>query len=490
MIKNVNLPSLSLFFLTGFVTLFLSCGNILSDSTDDFGELSYSESIEDWEGWSFDSHSDEADPDYAQLFDTNSTTVHRIDITIDNDYYEMMEEDMESLYGTFGSGGGDAIADDDPIWVPVTLEFNDQTWWYVAMRYKGNSSLRDAWQDGNHKLPFRLNFDYYDDIWEVIEGQRFWGFEKMTFSSGKDDDTLIRDVLASETYLEGEVEAARATFCRVYIDVNDGNGAVYWGLYAMIEDPSDQMLTEQFGDDSGNLYKPDDEENSTLDEDNYDSDYYDKANNEDEGDWSDIKSFIDAIEDSERSDYDLTHNNSDWQEEIEELFDVDKFLAYLSINNTIQNWDVYGVKAHNYYLYADPNDSDRFSWFPWDLNESFTDSDLCLSMNVASDYIAGNYDGWPLLENVIGQSDYRDLYDEKIAYYFDTDDSPLLSYTTFESWISTYSDLVEEYVLAEIDGYTWLDDDFDSDDYDDAVDELLSQMSDRISTANTYLGDD
>ena len=31
------------------------------------------------------------------------------------------------------------------------------------------------------------------------------------------------------------------------------------GLYTMIEDPSDDMLEAQFGDDSGNLYKPDGE---------------------------------------------------------------------------------------------------------------------------------------------------------------------------------------------------------------------------------------
>jgi spore coat protein H len=480
----------SVCYLLPFVLLTLfSCENVLSGSTDDFGDLSYKESIEDWEGWTFDSHSDEADADYEDLFDTNDTTVHRIDITIDSYYYEMMEEDMEDLYGEFGSDSSSIMSDDDPIFVPVTLEYNDQTWWYVAMRYKGNSSLWDAWQSGNHKLPFRLNFDYYDDIWTVIEGQRFWGFEKMTFSSCKDDDTLIRDVMASETFLEAGIEAARATFCRVYID--HGDGAEYWGLYAMIEDPSDQMLEEQFGDDSGNLYKPDDETNSTLDEDNYDTDYYDKANNEDEGDWSDIKSFIYAIEDDDRPDYDednlLSYNNDDWQEEIEELFDVDKFISYLAVNNTIQNWDVYGEKAHNYYLYADPDDSDRFSWFPWDMNESFTEDDLCLDMDVESDYTDGAYDGWPLLENIVGQSDYRDDYDEKIAYYFDPTDSPVLSEATLDDWISTYSNLVEEYVLAEEEGYTWLDDEFDSDDYAGAVTELEDQVSTRIEQVTSYL---
>ncbi|MDC7233799.1 MAG: CotH kinase family protein [Spirochaetales bacterium] len=457
----------------------VSCENFLSETVEDFGELSYLESIESWEGWTFDSHSSEADPDYEQLFDSNTTTVHRMDITINSAYYEMMEDDMTDLYGSFGSSGRMTIADDDPIYVPVTVEFNDQTWWYVAMRYKGNSSLRDSWQSGIHKLPFRLNFDYYDDVWTVIEGQRFWGFRKMTFSNGKNDDPMIRDVLASETYREAGVEAARATFCEVYIDCGDGEGPVYWGLYAMIEDPSDQMLEEQFGSSSGNLYKPDDEYNSTLSEDNFNTDYYGKSNNEDEADWSDIKDLIEAIDSSGLSD-------STWQSTIESVFDVDKFLKYLAVNNTIQNWDVYGEKAHNYYLYADPNDGDRFSWFPWDLNESFTDSSLCLSIDVGSDSSRGAYNGWPLLENILDLEDYRDDYDKYIASFFVDSDS-LFDETQFDSWIDCYAALIEDSVTAEIDGYTWHDSGYDSSDFYSDIDDLKNQISGRLSRAESYL---
>jgi spore coat protein CotH len=371
--------------------------------------------------------------------------------------------------------------DDDPIFVPVTLKFNDQTWWYVAMRYKGNSSLRDAWQGGIHKLPFRLNFDYYEDVWQAIEGQRFWGFQKMTFSNGKNDDTMIRDVLASETFLEAGVEAARATFCRVFIDVGDGNGSVYWGLYAMIEDPADQMLSQQFGSNSGNLYKPDDETNSTLSEDNFNTGYYDKATNEEAGDWSDIKEFIYAIDST-------GYGDAAWQTKIESLFDVEKFLRYMAVNNTIQNWDVYGEKAHNYYLYSDPKDDYRFTWFPWDLNESFTDSTLCLSIDVTGDYSSGTYDGWPLLENIMGQSDYTEDYDDYLSSYFVTSGC-VLSESTFTSWINTYSALIKKYVVAEIDGYTWHEDGYDSSSFDSDVIDLNDQVTARITRAEEYINE-
>ena len=52
------------------------------------------------------------------------------------------------------------------------------------------------------------------------------------------------------------VPAARAAFYRVVVDT--GEGAGYWGLYTMVEDPSDgAMLDAQLGGRGANLYKPD-----------------------------------------------------------------------------------------------------------------------------------------------------------------------------------------------------------------------------------------
>ena len=124
------------------------------------------------------------------------------------------------------------------------------------------------------------------------------------------------------------------------------------------------------------------------------------------------------------------------------------------------------------------------------MNESFSSSsdssNRCLSLDVGSDYSSGNYDGWPLLENILGQSDYRDQYDLKVSTYF-VDSGCVLGESTLDSWITTYSNLVEEYVLAEIDGYSWLDDGFDSSAYGEAVDDLYDQISTRISRAESYI---
>lgn len=444
-----------------------SCENLLSDTVDDFGEVSFVSSIEDWEGWTFDSHSEDADASYETLFDDNETTVHRLDITIDSDYYELMEEDMDELYGGRSSG----FSDDDPVYVPVTVEFNDQTWWYVGMRYKGNSSLSSSYTDGVHKYPFRLDFDHFDYIYSEIDGQNFWGFEKMTFSSSYNDESHLADMMASEFFLQGGVEAAQASFCRVYIDT--GDGAVYWGLYTMLEDVSDQLLSDQFTDGSGNLYKPDDEDESTLEY--FSEDYYPKKTNEDEDDYSDIIELIEYVNDSSM---DLT-----------EVFDVTHYLEYLAMNNTFQNWDVYGSKAHNYYLYADPDDGERFTWIPWDMNEAFDYDSKCQSLDVKSDYDDGDFDGWPLQENLLSQSTYREEYNDILGAYFN-DSGCTFDYSDMATLIQTYADLIETYVYGddgEISGYTWLSDNYDESDYDENVQDLKDQISERISDVSAYL---
>ena len=53
------------------------------------------------------------------------------------------------------------------------------------------------------------------------------------------------------------MKVARSAFYRVYLDIGDGNGPTYAGLYTMVEDLSNKFLDSQFKDDSGNLYKPD-----------------------------------------------------------------------------------------------------------------------------------------------------------------------------------------------------------------------------------------
>ncbi len=349
--------------------------------------------------WIEASHCDGVPADYERLFDDQ--IVHRIDITVAPSLYQETMDDLDDLLTGGGPGAGEDEEVGDPMWVEVTLDYDGLTWEHVGMRYKGNSSLRASWQMGVRKLSFRLNFEKYEADYPGIEDQRFFGFRKMTFSNGFKDSSLIRDKLAADIFRDGGAVAARGAFARVYVD--SGDGPAYFGLYTMIEDPSNKLLDSQFTDDSGNLYKP---EGDGASWETFVEADFEKKTNEDEADFSDIIAVLDALH-GDRSDA------VPWREDLDAVFKVEEFLRVLAINQVMVNWDSYGCRTHNYYLYGDPDDDGRLHWFPWDLNEALLDGGQkdCNSTSVMLDEIG---DEWPLIRYLLDDSVYRAIYREEL----------------------------------------------------------------------------
>ena len=260
-----------------------------------------------------------------------------------------------------GRGGAPNLTTRDPMYVPVNVTYGGRTWTQVGMRYKGNSSLMAANASTSGKLPFRLDFDRYEDEHSAIRNQRFYGFQKLTFSSNVADDTQLREALAVEVFRDRGVPAARAAFYRVYVDT--GSGDEYWGLYTMIEDPADgAMLDAQMGGRSGNLYKP--EGRGANWSTPFDAESFGKKNNEKAADFTDVQGAVTALH-APRDDARM------WRAALEARFDVDLFLQWLAVNTVIENWDAYGGLAHNYYLYSIPERTGQLRWIPWDHNFAF-----------------------------------------------------------------------------------------------------------------------
>ena len=208
--------------------------------------------------WTEASHGRVA-PNYAVLFPQDS--VNRIEITMTAARWAAVRADMVRLWGfDFGSagggpggGGGGGFPTIEPAYVPVTVRFNGKQWTDVGFRLKGNSSLSSAWRQGNYKLPFRLNFDRFEDSIPDIEDQRFYGFQELSMSSGFADNSLIREKVAADIFNMAGIPAARTALYRVYIDF--GAGLKYAGVYVMVEVIDDTMVEDRFGGD-GNIYKP------------------------------------------------------------------------------------------------------------------------------------------------------------------------------------------------------------------------------------------
>lgn len=261
-----------------------------------------------------------------------------------------------------GGGGGGALefSEEDPIYRPATITFEGQTWNYVGIRYKGNSSLRASW-GRTLKMPFRFDFDEFESEYPEIKNQRFFGFKRLTFSSGFSDNSLIREKMAADIFRKAGLPSAQTAFYRVYLDY--GSGSKYLGLYTMVEAPDTPMLAAQFKNATGNLYKPSGNGAKFV---TFDQKSFPKKSNETTSNWQDIQNVFSALHAS-RS------NPEQWRTGLEKVFDVEGFLKWLATNTLIQSWDTYGRMAHNYYLYNDPSDG-LIHWIPWDNNMALSGS--------------------------------------------------------------------------------------------------------------------
>ena len=313
--------------------------------------------------------------------------------------------------GPSGGGGSGALdlVPADPIYASATIRQGSQVWEHVGIRYKGNSPLNSSWTQGIRKLPFRLNFDKYKADFPATKGQRFFGFEELTFASNWGDASFLREVLAGEVFRDRGVPAARAAFYRVTLDRGDGKGPVYMGLYTAVEDPSDAMMKNTYGDDSGNLYKPD---GTTANWSKFVAADFEKKTNSKEANFGDVAAAVVAVN-ADRSD------TAKWRAGLEKVFAVDHFLRVLAVSNTIVNWDSYGQMAHNYYLYGLPSDGGRLHWIPWDFN-------LSLQPGTSVNKAAGQGTGlslsmsevtssWPLIRFLIDDATYRTAYRKHLA---------------------------------------------------------------------------
>lgn len=295
-------------------------------------------------------------PNYRIVFPQSA--VNTLEIRMTAPEWAAIRADMRALFGFdfgAGGGGGGGFPARDPIYVPVDLTFNGKLWREVGFRLKGNSSLRDAWSRGRYKLPFRLDFDRFEDSVPAIRNQRFWGFEELSFSPGFKDNSLLREKVTADILRTFGVHAARTAFYRVFIDF--GGGLRYCGVYTAVEVVDDTMLLDQLGEENGNIYKP----TSRLQ--TFVASQFEKKNNLNANDFRDVQAFIAALGSPLR-----TADPKRWRAELEATFDPDHFLRWLAANTAMVNWDSYGVMAHNYYLY---NHSRRhLVWIPWDHNEA------------------------------------------------------------------------------------------------------------------------
>ena len=115
----------------------------------------------------------------------------------------------------------------------------------VAIRAKGNTSLSSVRQLGSQRYSFKIEFDHYDS------GKTYHGLDKLCLNNLIQDNTMMKDYLAYR--LMGNFGVASPLCSYVYITVNGED----WGLYLAVEGVEDAFLERNYGEEAGELYKPD-----------------------------------------------------------------------------------------------------------------------------------------------------------------------------------------------------------------------------------------
>lgn len=160
----------------------------------------------------------------TRLFDAQS--VHTVDIIIDdwNSFLDTCQSEEYSVCNVLIDG---------------------EAYTNVGIRGKGNTSLSTVSSMNSERYSFKIEFDQYDNT------KNYYGLDKLCLNNIIQDNTYMKDFLAYQMMEEFGVDAPLCSY--VYITVNGED----WGLYLAVEGIEDGFLQRNYGNDYGELYKPD-----------------------------------------------------------------------------------------------------------------------------------------------------------------------------------------------------------------------------------------
>lgn len=127
----------------------------------------------------------------------------------------------------------------------ANVTINDETFYNVGLRTKGNSSLSNVARDENNdRYSLKVKFDKY------VDGQTYHGIEKLALNNNYQDPTYMKEYLSYEIFSSLGVPTPEYSYASISI-----NGEP-WGLYLAIEDVDERYIEKYYGTVEGNIYKP------------------------------------------------------------------------------------------------------------------------------------------------------------------------------------------------------------------------------------------
>ena len=230
-----------------------------------------------------------------------------------------------------------ALTSNPTTYAHANLRYGDITLNDVAVRIKGESSLRSITQ----KAAFKIKLD------EFVAGQNLFGLHRITLNNLSQDPTMLAERLAYHMYGAAKLPAPRCNHALVY--VNDD----FYGVYANIESEDKVFLKRFFSNASGNLY-----EDAEVDLIAGNESLFQLQTNEAVNDRSDLQGLTAAI---------AAAKDESFLADMGASLDTAHFLKFTAVEGALDQWDMYGYTyfdPNNFRLYHDPA-SGKFTFLPW-----------------------------------------------------------------------------------------------------------------------------
>ena len=281
-----------------------------------------------------------------EIFD--SSYVHEVSLSFDQDEYEAMVEEYRDT--------------GEKEWIEATVTIDGVTYESAGIRLKGNSSLRGLRSEGSgggpagaassdapEELPWLIRLD------EFVEGQNHEGISELVIRSNN-SETSLNEAVALELIEAAGLATEQAI--AVSFSVNGSDDV----LRLAVEHPNDEWMDSYF-DDTGSLYKAESTGDYTYrgdDPDAYDE-IFDQEAGDDNADLTPLLEFLEFINESD---------DATFADQLGDRLDVDAFATYLAVQELIDNFDDIDGPGNNSYLYYD-TETETFTVVAWDHNLAF-----------------------------------------------------------------------------------------------------------------------
>lgn len=267
----------------------------------------------------------------------------------------------------------------------------------VAIRPKGNSSLKAIKTQNSDHFSFKIEFDHYR------ADNTYYGLDKLALNNLGQDLSCMKDFLSYHMMNEAGVAAPLSSYVHVKLNGED------FGLYLAVEAIEDSFAHRNYGENYGNIYLPEcfaiNKVTPSAFMDTKENPFQQSFDNLGPGERADImgtavripfetafgeemeaaalkyvgedpgryevffRASVFEIRKEDRQSLIAAVKKLNSGENALEAVDADSLIRYFMIHNFVNNYDGYtGVFVHNYYLRECDG---KLSMIPWDYNLGF-----------------------------------------------------------------------------------------------------------------------